>query len=306
MFCLFLWLCESPCCRIPLRSAEREGDMALTRQEYEDLLTRSDAGEICFMFDAAQCKDFLLKLNNAEALSSTGNSLRFESRVVRTIVYFLEPVSLLMSMVGGFLWLRWFGLLVAPGVFIFWSLLKSVSSGGRQRLLGPLLTFALGIFLAFAFRNHGVGFIIFAVSLSSLYLAEKMLYALPVLFFSFLTRSNYDFVRVVYEQPVDGFNREMGIPLMWHVETPGGSLPKPSVKLPSHLFLTVYGWMNKECRVKAFGGDKDRERRASELSSPTPTLQTDLDPDEALPELPLQEKAEEAHSSFRILMEALQ
>jgi hypothetical protein len=45
--------------------------MPLTRQEYDDLIARSDAGEICFMFDATQCKDFLLKLNNAEALSST-------------------------------------------------------------------------------------------------------------------------------------------------------------------------------------------------------------------------------------------
>ena len=170
---------------------------------------------------------------------------------MRTIVYFMEPVSLLMPMVGGFLWLHWWGLLVAPGVFIFWSFLKSVSSGGRQRLVVPLFTFALGIFLALAFREQGAGFIIFAVSLSVLYLAEKMLYALPVLFFSFLTRSNYDLVRIVYGQPVDGFNREMGIPLMWHVETPGGRLSKPGVKLPSRFFLTLYGWMNKECRTRA-------------------------------------------------------
>jgi len=200
--------------------------MPVTRQEYDDLIARSDAGEICFMFDATQCKDFLLKLNNAEALSSTGNSLRFESRIVRTIVYFVEPMSLLVAMVGGFLWLHWWGLLIAPGVFVLWGLLKSVSSGGKQRLVGPLITFGLGVFLAFAFRDQGVGFVVFLLSLSLLYLAEKMLYALPVLFFSFLTRSNYDLVTIVYDQPVDKFNREMGIPLMWHVETPDGRLPR--------------------------------------------------------------------------------
>jgi hypothetical protein len=206
------------------------------------------------MFDPTQCKDFLLKLDNAETLSITGNSLRFESRVVRTIVYLLEPVSLLAAIVAGFVWLSWWGLLIAPGVFVFWSLLKSASPGGRQRIVGPLITFALGILLTIAFREQGVGFVIFVLAVSLLYIAEKMLYALPVLFFSFLTHSNYELVNVVYENPVDDFNREMKIPLMWHVETPKGKLPQVKPELPSRFFLTLYGFFNKECRTKALNG----------------------------------------------------
>ena len=131
--------------------------MLLTRQEYDDLIARSDAGEICFMFYPIQCKDFLLKLDNAEALSCTGNSLRFESRVVRIIVHFLEPVTLLAAIVAGFVWLKWWGLLVAPSVFIFWSMIKSMSSGGRQGIIGPFITFALGVFLAVVVREQGPG-----------------------------------------------------------------------------------------------------------------------------------------------------
>ena len=52
-----------------------ESEMALRRDEYDQLIARSDAGEICFFFDPAQCKDFLLKLDNAEAMSSIGSSL---------------------------------------------------------------------------------------------------------------------------------------------------------------------------------------------------------------------------------------
>ena len=87
-----------------------------------------------------------------------------------------------------------------------------------------------------------------------LYLSEKMLYALPVMFFSFLARSNYKLVNMVYKNPVDDFNREMGIPFMWHVETPEGKIPQANAKLPSRLFLTLYGFFNKECRTKAFSG----------------------------------------------------
>lgn len=226
--------------------------MALRRDEHDQLIARSDAGEICFFFDPTQCKDFLLKLDNAEAMSSIGSSLRFESRLLRVIVHFFEPVSLLIAMISGFVWLKWWGLLTAPGVFVFWMLLKSMSSGGRQRIVGPIVTFLLGVVLAAVFRDQGAGYITFVLALSMLYLSEKMLYALPVMFFSFLARSNYELVKVIYKKPVDDFNREMGVPLMWHVETPEGNIPQASPKLPSRLFLTLYGFFNKECRTKAF------------------------------------------------------
>jgi len=228
--------------------------MSLTRQEYDDLIARSDEGEICFMFDPTQCKDFLLNLDNAEAVATIGNFLRFESRVVRAIAHFVEPLSILVAIVAGFVWLRWWGLLIAPGVILFWSLLKSVSSGGKQRFVGPLLFFTGGIFLAFTFRDQGVGYVIFMLSISSLYLAEMMLYALPVLFFSFLTYSDFELVNLLYDKPIDEFNREMGIPLMWHLETSQGGVPDSYPKMPSRFFLTLYCFFNKECRSKAFSG----------------------------------------------------
>lgn len=228
--------------------------MALTRDEYHQLIARSDAGEICLFFDPAQCKDFLLKLDNAEALSRIGNPLRFESGLVRTIVNFIEPASLLAAILAGFLWLKWWGFLTAPGVFVFWMLLKSMSSGGRQRIVVPMVIFLLGVALTVVFRDQGTGYITFALALSVLYLSEKMLYTLPVMFFSLLARSNYELVNMVYEKPVDDLNSEMGVPLMWYVETPEGKLPQAKQKLPSRLFLTLYGFFNKQCRTKAFRG----------------------------------------------------
>ena len=135
-------------------------------------------------------------------------------------------MSFIVAAAAGFLWVHWWGLLIAPGLLVFLSLLKSRSSCGKQRIVGPLITFAIGILFAFAFRDQGVGFVIFTLAVSLLYLAEKMLYALPVLFFSILTLSNYDLVNAVYEKPLDNFNLKMGIPLMWHVETPEGRIPK--------------------------------------------------------------------------------
>lgn len=226
--------------------------MPITKKEYDDLIEKSDAGQICFFFDPAQCKNFLLDLNNEECESVTGKSLRIESGIVKFIVYFLEPVCLLCAMVSGLFWVKWWGLLVVAGVFAFWILLKSMSSGGKQRIFGPLLIFSCGMFLALVFRGQGPAYITFVIALSMLYLGTTMLYALPVLFFSVLTRSNYAIANLLYENPVDNLNQEMGIPLMWHVDTTNRKLPKSEPQLPSRLFLTIYGIFNKECRDMAF------------------------------------------------------
>lgn len=224
--------------------------MPLARDEYCELLRRSSAGEIVFFYDAAQCKDFLLRLNWRAFWADTGTSLRAQCNTIRAIVYAIEPLSLLASMIASFLWLKWWGLLIAPAVFFLWGFLKSVSSGGRQSIAKPLMVFAAGIAASIWFRGQGVGFVVFGLSLSTLYLAEKMLYALPVLFFSFLTRSCYDLVSLLYEQPMDDFNKQIGCPIMWHVETVDGALPKPTVRMPSRAYLALYGMFNRECRTK--------------------------------------------------------
>lgn len=225
--------------------------MSLTCTEYESLLQRSKRGEIVFFYDAAQCKKFLLRLNWKTFQSDTGKSLRAQCSTIRAIVYVIEPLSLLVSMIASFMWLKWWGLLIAPVLFFLCVFLKSVSSGGRQSIAKPTIVFAAGIAVSICLRNQGVGFVIFMLSLSTLYLAEKMLYALPVLFFSFLTRSCYDLVSLLYERSIDEFNKQIGCPIMWHVEKVDGALPKPSVKMPSRAYLALYGIFNRECRISA-------------------------------------------------------
>ena len=194
--------------------------MPLSKQQYDELIARSDSQEICFMFDAAQCKDFLLNVDNTDALSAFGDSLWGQSKAVRLLAYVVEPGSLLAAIVAGFVWMGWWGLLAALGVFIFFGTLKASSARGRQGIVGPIVVFSLGLLLAVTLREHGLDCVVFIVALAVLYLSVKMLYALPVVFFSFLVRSNYALVNAVYERPMDEFNRQMGVPLMWHVEIP--------------------------------------------------------------------------------------
>lgn len=193
--------------------------MPLTRIEYQTLLERRDKGEIVFFFDAVQCKNLLLRFNWMAFRDETGKSLLSQCRTIRAIVYGFEPFSLLVSMTASFIWLKWWGLFIAPSVFLLWCFLKCGSCVGQQSIFKPIVIFIAGIAVAVWFYSQGVGFVIFMVSLSSMYLAEKMLYDLPVLFFSLLTRSCYEFVNLIYERPTDDFGNYTGCPIMWHCET---------------------------------------------------------------------------------------
>ena len=215
--------------------------MALTRTEYDDLLRRNDAGEIVFYFDAAQCKDFFLHFNWKVFRAETGKSLRLQCSIIRTIIYGLEPLFLLITMISTFLWLKWWGWLIAPVVFLGWSFLKSMAAGGRQGLIKPIIVFVVGVAVMIGFRSEGLGFVIFMLSLSCLYLTEKMLYALPVLFFSLLNFSCYELVRLVYERSINDFSKQLGIPLMCYVTTVEGAPSKLLVQKPSRAYIALYG-----------------------------------------------------------------
>lgn len=192
--------------------------MSITRSEYNKLVYLNDTGHIQFFFDPAQIKDFLYQLDNAKILSKIGNSLLFESRIIRIIQNITEPISLLISIVSGFIWLKWWGIFTALGLVIFWMLLKSSSSNGKQNIVIHLIIASFGLFATFSFQQQGTSFIFLGVSTTLLYISVKMLYALPVVFLSRLIGSNYELFNILYENPIDNFNKEMNIPMLWYVE----------------------------------------------------------------------------------------
>ncbi|MBC8549189.1 MAG: hypothetical protein H8D23_06015 [Candidatus Brocadiales bacterium] len=192
--------------------------MSITKSEYNQLIMRNDAGDIQFFFDPAQIKNFLYQLDNNEATSRIGNSLLFESSVIRIIQNIIEPVSLLVSVIASFAWLEWWGISAALGAIVFWMMLKSSSSGGKQHIAINLIIAIFGFFITLSFQHQGVGFIVFGIATTLLYFSVKMLYALPVRFLSKLIVSNYELFNILYENPIDEFNKEMGVPMLWYTK----------------------------------------------------------------------------------------
>jgi hypothetical protein len=187
-----------------------------TPLEYADLLRRRYAGEILFYFDPVQCKDFLLRLDYNAFKELTSISLRGQCTVVRAIAYGLEPLALFLSLASPYFWLGWLGMIASPAVYGFWVLLKVTSSVGRQQVYWHFVLFAFGIALAILFRGYGLGFTLFTFGISTLYLAVKMLYALPVLFSSKLAFSCYAFARFACGHTSCPVTQG---PMMWHKAT---------------------------------------------------------------------------------------
>jgi hypothetical protein len=192
--------------------------MSITKSEYDKLLIRRNNGEIQFLFDPAQIKNFLYQLDNGKAIDTIGDSLLFESRIIRSMNA-INAISLLVSIIAGFVWLNWWGASTALGLILFWMFLTSSSSGGKQHIVFPLIVSLLGFFTTFYFQYQGAGFTVLGVSTTLLYLSVKMSYALPTRLLSRLIISNYKLFDLLYENPIDGFNKELGVPMLWHVET---------------------------------------------------------------------------------------
>jgi len=191
--------------------------MSITKNEYNRLMIRSDSGEIQFFFDPAQIKEFLYQLINDKAADTVGDSLLFESRVIRSI-FKISAISLLVSIIAGFVWLEWWGISTTLGLILFWMFLISSSSGGKQHIVFPLIVALFGFFATYYFQYQGTSFIVFGISSTLFYLSVKMLYALPGILLSRLITSNYELFNLLYENPVDSFNRELGVPMLWYVE----------------------------------------------------------------------------------------
>ncbi len=224
----------NPTCKVP------------TMAEYAELVRRRGADEIGFYFDSAQCRDFLLRLDHDKFRSLTEISLQTPCTVIRVITYALEPGALLVAIIASFFWLGWFGLLAAPITCAFWAWLKATSCVGRLHIARHVALFALGIAAAVWFRSQGTGFVAFAVSLATLYLGVKMLYALPVLVFSRLSTRCYEVVRFAYGHSSDVVTQG---PMMWHKSAKAGKVPPPEIELPTPSVMFASHWIRRPIRA---------------------------------------------------------
>jgi len=71
--------------------------MEITKEQYDEILKKQDAGEILLYIDTASFRKFFTEINNAKVKELIGESLQMESYVIKFIMFVLEPLTLLTT-----------------------------------------------------------------------------------------------------------------------------------------------------------------------------------------------------------------
>ena len=184
--------------------------MEVTKEQYDEILKKQDAGEILLYIDTASFRKFFTEIDNAKVRKLIGESLQMESYVIKFIMFVLKPLSLLTTVVASIFLFKWFALLIAPALIILWVFLKGQASIGKQKIFFPLILLIVGIIVAFSYQGYGIWFKLFVIGLPATYFSSKLLYYLSARFGFMLIPRNYEFFKLFYEKP-----EGTAIPMIW-------------------------------------------------------------------------------------------
>lgn len=184
--------------------------MEVTKEQYDEILKRQDAGEILLYIDTASFRKFFTDINNAKVKELIGESLQMESYVIKFIMFILEPLSLLTTIVASVFLFKWFALLIIPVLVLLWGFLKGQASIGRQKIFFPLVLLVVGIIAALSYQEYGGWFKLLVIGLPATYFSSKLLYYLSARFGFMLIHRNYKFFKLFYEKPEGA-----AIPMIW-------------------------------------------------------------------------------------------
>ncbi len=184
--------------------------MEITKEQYDEILKKQDAGEILLYIDTASFRKFFTEANNKKVKELIGESLNLESFIIKLIMFALEPLSLIITFIASIFLFKWFAILIIPIVFFLWGFLKGQASIGKQKILLPLALLAIGIVIAFSYQEYGLWFKLFIIGLPATYFSSKLLYYLSARFGFMLIHRNYEFFKLFYEKPEGAV-----IPMIW-------------------------------------------------------------------------------------------
>lgn len=186
--------------------------MEISREQYDEILKKQDAGEILLYIDTASFRKIFTESNNKKIKELIGESLNMESIIIKSILFVLEPLSLIITIVSVIFLFKWFALLIVPIMILLWFFLKSQASIGEQKIFLPLIFLVAGIISAIFYNleSNNFWFKLFVISLPSTYFFSKLLYYLSAHFAFMLIHRNYDFFKLFYEN-----SESKGVPIIW-------------------------------------------------------------------------------------------
>ncbi len=185
-------------------------DSEVTEEQYQKIIRDKNNGKILIYIDTASFRKFFTEVDTNKIQKLIGHPLKHESLIIKVILYALEPLSLLASIVSSVFLFKWFSILVIPIIFISWAFLKSHSANGKQSILFPIILIIAIIIIAITISEIGIWYKLFTVCIIASYFFTRLLYYLTAFFTFRLIDKNYYFFKLFYERPNSSI-----LPMIW-------------------------------------------------------------------------------------------
>lgn len=241
--------------------------MQISEADYRLIMDAHQRGDLVIMIDTASFRQLLVRSDATKFSDLIGEAVHTRIGLIRILTY-AESALPVAAIVLSFVAMRWWGLLVAPIVFVGWSGYKVIASRGVQRITPASLILAIGVLGAALVPGLDMWHRVLFVVLAGTVFMTRFLYVSTASVVFGLIHSNYQFFKHFFMQPEGAI-----VPLIW----------------------TDPEW-------SGFGRERDGE---SSPETAMPEFGVAGDASETNVHKGLIEKAKDAPISFRILMETL-
>lgn len=184
--------------------------MKISKEQYEKIIKEQNDGKILLYINTAEFRKFFTEINNQKVKKLIGESLETESFFIKLIMFLLEPLSLLITIITSIFLFKWLSIPVIIVMLLIWMFVKTKASAGKQRIFFPSILLIIGIFIAIIYREQGLWFQLFAITLPATFFFTKLIYYLTARFGFMLIHRNYEFFKTFYEKPEGA-----AIPMIW-------------------------------------------------------------------------------------------
>jgi len=184
--------------------------MEITKAQYNEIIHKQEIGDILLYIDTANFRKFFTEANQKQIEQQIGEPLYVECFIIKLIVFLLEPLMLLITVIASIYLLKWFAILLIPALILLWFFLKSMASSGKQSIFFPSVLLVAGAITVCLYGQYGFWFKLLVIGILSIYFFSKLLYYLSARFAFMLIHRNYEFFRLFYEKPEGAL-----MPMIW-------------------------------------------------------------------------------------------
>jgi hypothetical protein len=196
--------------------------MYISKEEYKEILQKQDKEEITLYINTAGFRKLFTllgdKMDKERFYKDIGENLDKQVFFIKSILFFGEPLSVILNLVIAVILFDWYAIIVVPLIILFWSVVKTKASSGKQEITSAIIFLVISFLINIIFPELSFWLRLFIFTLPLIYFFPKLLYYLTAKFTFSLLERNYEFFKLCYDPEFPRGQEDLMSPAVWYIE----------------------------------------------------------------------------------------